>query len=70
MPATTEHYVDRAPKKSPEMEAAYAGLAEAERYLGECHAAGDWDAHHEATAIVIDWHREIGRIALAGRGRG
>ena len=55
-------WINRAPKQSPAMKAAYAGLAQAEAYLREVHADKDWDAHHEAVAIMVDWHREIGRI--------
>lgn len=72
MPPPTEiHNVDRAPRKSPAMVAAYEGLAEAERGLGEAHEYGyatdDWEPHHEATRVVIAWHAEIGRIAQARR---
>lgn len=59
-------WVDRAPRQSSAMKAAYAGLADAERYAGDCHAAGDWEAHHEAVEILVSWHREIGRIAQQG----
>jgi hypothetical protein len=58
-------WVDRSPKQSKAMKAAYAGLAEAERYLGECHDAEDWEAHREAIAISRSWYQEISRIALA-----
>ena len=62
-------YVERTPPKSPAMKAAYAGLAEAEIALGEAHAYGmktdDWEPHREATRVVVAWHAEIGRIAIA-----
>lgn len=63
-------YVDRTPPKSPAMQAAYAGLAEAERAVADAHAygneTGDWQPHHEAISVMVDWHAEIGRIALKG----
>ena len=49
------------------MKAAYAGLAEAQKYLEEAHAYGyetdDWSQHGEALEIYVEWHKEIGRIA-------
>ncbi len=60
-------WVDRAPRKSPAMRAAYAGLADAEDYVAACHAAGDWTSHREAVSVLVDWHREIGRIAQEER---
>jgi hypothetical protein len=60
--AAVSEWVDRAPRQSPALMAAYAGLADAERYVGECHAAQDWPLHREAIAIMIDWHREISRV--------
>lgn len=59
-------WVDRAPKQSPAMKKAYAGLAEAEAYVADCHARGDWEAHHKAVEIYVSWHAEIGRIAQEG----
>ena len=67
MATTHTDYVDRSPAQTPAMREAYAGLADAERYLRECHAAEDWDAQREAIAIVVEWHAEIGRIALERR---
>jgi len=63
----TTEWVDRAPKQSPAMKQAYAGLADTERYLGECHADQDWEAHHDAVQYVVEWHAEIGRIAQEER---
>ncbi len=64
-------YVDRAPRKTPAMQAAYDGLAEAERAVAEAHAYGyatdDWQPHHEAVAVLIEWHGEIGRVAQEQR---
>jgi leucyl aminopeptidase (aminopeptidase T) len=60
-------WVDRAPRQSPAMKAAYAGLAEAEDYVAQCHADEDWEAHREAISIMVDWHREIGCIAQGGK---
>lgn len=66
-------WVDRSPKKSPEMEAAYAGLATAEKAVSEAHSYGmatdDWEPHHEAITVMVEWHAEIGRVAQSGRGR-
>jgi hypothetical protein len=49
---------------------AYAGLAEAERSVAEAHAFGtstdDWDPHHEAIEVMVEWHREIGRVTREG----
>ena len=59
-------WVDRSPKQSPEMKRAYAGLKEAEDNLAEAHAAKDWEWHHEAVEIMVEWHAEIGRIAQEG----
>lgn len=65
---TDTQYVDRTPPKSPEMLEAYAGLAAAEAALVEAHRygheTGDWAPHHEAVAIMVEWHAEIGRIAV------
>jgi hypothetical protein len=47
------------------MREAYAGLKVAEKYVAECHAAEDWAAHREAVSIMVEWHAEIGRIAVA-----
>lgn len=65
MTDTPGPYVDRSPPKTPAMTAAYAGLAEAERYVSECHRDADWPAHHEAIAIMVEWHAEIGRLAVS-----
>jgi hypothetical protein len=56
-------WVDRAPKQSPAMKKAYAGLADAERYVAECHRDEAWDEHHGAIQFMVEWHAEIGRIA-------
>lgn len=49
------------------MREAYAGLAAAEKAVGEAHeygqATGDWEPHHEAVAVMVEWHAEIGRVA-------
>jgi hypothetical protein len=51
------------------MQEAYAGLAAAEKALADAHSFGyatdDWAPHREATATVVEWHAEIGRVALA-----
>lgn len=64
-----DSYTDRSPTKSPAMRDAYAGLAEAEAALREAHAYGtrtdDWDPHHEAVAVTVEWHAEIGRLAVS-----
>ncbi len=58
-------WVDRSPPKSKAMKAAYAGLAAAEEYLREVAADGAEDEQREAIAITVEWHAEIGRLALA-----
>lgn len=67
MATTHSEYVDRSPAKSPAMRAAYDGLAAAEKTLADAHAygyaTGDWGPHHEAVAVTVEWHAEIGRLA-------
>lgn len=58
----TTECVDRAPKKSAAMEAAYAGLAEAEEWLRGADP-DDAEEHAEGVAAVVSWHAEIGRLA-------
>ena len=61
----TTEYVDRAPRQSPAMKAAYAGLAEAEEWLRGCDPE-DAEEHADGVEAIVAWHREIGRIAQEG----
>jgi hypothetical protein len=63
----TTEWVERAPRQSPAMKAAYKGLADAERYVAECHADGDWEAHHEAVDIYVGWHHQVAIVAQEER---
>ncbi len=58
-------YVDRAPKQSPKMKTAYAGLAEAEEWLRGCDGENA-EEHADGVEAVVAWHAEIGRIAQEG----
>lgn len=58
-------WVDRSPKKSKEMEAAYAGLAEAEEWLRGADK-NDPAEFKEGVDAIVQWHKEIARIALKG----
>lgn len=61
-------WVDRSPKQSPAMRAAYEGLRVAEEAVAACHADGDWPAHREAVDTMVAWHHEIAVVALTGKG--
>jgi hypothetical protein len=58
-------WVDRAPKQSKAMKAAYAGLAEAEEWLRGCDKE-NVEEHADGVEAIVAWHAEIGRIALKG----